>query len=74
MEEAGESDDFDRRNAAAHGFPVMEREDRNNAEFRNRRLYTPQFCVPDQSDFVATMAVFLTLLLFITRSASRWSP
>ena len=64
-EEAGEVYDYDRAHIAAHGFPVIEREDRDTSEFRNYWLYMPQFRVLDQNDFVTTMAVFLVLFIFI---------
>ena len=64
-EETGEAYDYDREIPAAHGFPVIEREDRDSSEFRNYWLYMPQFRVLDQNDFVTTMAVFLMLFIFI---------
>ena len=64
-EEAGEAYFLGRENAAACGFPMMKREDRDSTEFRNYWLYMPQFRVLDQNDFVTTMAVFLMLFVFI---------
>lgn len=64
-EEAGEPYPYNRENIAAHGFPVIEREDRDSSDFRNYWLYMPQFRVLDQNDFVTTMAVFLVLFIFI---------
>ena len=64
-EEAGEPYPYNRENIAAHGFPVIEREDRDSSDFRNYWLYMPQFRILDQNDFVTTMAVFLMLFIFI---------
>ena len=64
-EKAGKAYEFDRENIAAYGFPVIDRDDGDNTEFRNYCLYMPRFRVLDQNDFVTTMAVFLMLFIFI---------
>jgi len=57
---------FDRENLAEHGLQPIDYAQRDSFSFRTFWQYMPLFRVLDKADFVKTMAVFLTLFLFIT--------
>lgn len=65
MEDAGEEYYFDREHLEEYGFEVIDYALRDSSAFRLYWLYMPQFRVLDKADFVKTMAVFLTLFIFI---------
>ncbi len=64
-EGAGEPYAYDPEVAAARGLPTVDYGQRDASVFRNYWLYMPQFRILDKNDFTTTMAVFLTLFLFI---------
>lgn len=64
-QQKGEKYSFDRENLTAHGYEVIDYDQKDSSNFRLNWKYMPQFRVLDQSDFVKTMAVFLMLFIFI---------
>ncbi len=56
---------LDKENLDAHGFERIDYAQRDSSNFRLSWQYMPQFRVLDKADFVKTMAVFLTLFIFI---------
>ncbi len=56
---------LDKENLDAHGFERIDYTKRDSSNFRLSWQYMPQFRVLDKADFVKTMAVFLTLFIFI---------
>jgi len=56
---------LDREHLAENGFEVIDYDLRDSSGFRLFWQYMPQFRVLDKADFVKTMAVFLTLFIFI---------
>lgn len=56
---------LDREHLREHGFELIDYALRDSSNFRLSWQYMPQFRVLDKADFVKTMAVFLTLFLFI---------
>lgn len=65
VEASGEPYYFDREHLEENGFEVIDYALRDSSAFRLYWLYMPQFRVLDKADFVKTMAVFLTLFIFI---------
>ncbi len=56
---------LDKENLDAHGFERIDYAQRDSSNFRLSWQYMPQFRVLDKADFGKTMAVFLTLFIFI---------
>ncbi len=56
---------LDREHLEEHGFERIDYTQRDSSNFRLSWQYMPRFRVLDKADFVKTMAVFLTLFIFI---------
>ena len=57
---------YDRENSAERGIELIDYDQRDSSGFRLFWKYMPAFRVLDKADFVKTMAVYLTLFIFIT--------
>lgn len=65
-EQKGESYWLNKENRAEHGLETFGYDRRDASDFRIYWKYMPKFRVLDKNDFVRTLAVFLTLFIFIS--------